>query len=120
MIGFGLEGTDMRVFLELLVLSLALVLPGVAAAKDKGVRAPGPDIGKILGDAYEVPPELSSRAKPGTVIVWDKVRARLEAFRSGCVSKTPTSYEMTNVTMKSNLAGGVRMNVGPIGGGVEA
>ncbi len=98
------------------------MLPDVAAGKDKGegVRAPGPDIGKILGDAYEVPPELSSRAKPGTVIVWDKERSRLEAFRSGCVSKTPTSYEMTNVTMKSNLAGGVRMNVGPIGGGVEA
>jgi hypothetical protein len=89
-------------------------------ADGDGVRSPGMDIGKILGDGYEVPPELSSRAKPGTIIVWDRQKARFEAFRSECVRKTPNEYEMTNVSMKSNLAGGVRMNVGPVGGGVEA
>jgi hypothetical protein len=36
------------------------------------------------------------------------------------VRKEPTTYEMTNVSMKSSLAGGVHMNVGPVGGGIEA
>jgi len=94
-----------------------------ALAKKKaadGIRSPGNDIGKILGEGYEVPPELSSRAKPGTVVIWDKENARFEAFRSECVREEPNEYEMTNISMKSNLAGGVRMNVGPVGGGVEA
>jgi hypothetical protein len=103
-----------------LTVLVTLTTPALAADSPNGVKAAGMDIGKILGDGYEVPPELSSRAKPGTIIIWDKSRSRFEAFRSDCIRKDPTSYEMTNVSMKSNLAGGVRMNVGPVGAGVEA
>jgi hypothetical protein len=113
--------------MQRIAVGMALVMlcvTGPAWAKKssdgEGMKKPGMDIGKILGDGYEVPPELSSRAKPGTIIVWDKDKARFEAFRSDCVRKSPNQYEMTNVSMKSSLAGGVRMNVGPVGAGVQA
>jgi len=76
-----------------------------------------PDLGAVLGPGYQVPPELTDRAQPGSVIRWSE--NRIDEFKSDCLQMAAKEHEVTSVTTSSHLAGGVRMRVGGVGVATE-
>ena len=104
----------LRRLLPILLLSLVVGLPGTDAhGKRKARKNEGmmmPDLKQVLGHAYEIPPELSSRFGAGDILqVKD---GRVEVFKSGCVAGEPKESDVTSISMQSQLSGGVRMNLG--------
>jgi len=75
-----------------------------------------PDLGAVLGTAWQVPPELSDRAMPGAII--EVGQAGYRTVLTGCVAGSPSENSVTNVTMQNSLSGGVRW--GTPGSGARA
>ena len=106
-----------RPLIPLLMLAApALALPALAA-KRKPADAPAagegmamPDLGRVLGSAWTVPPELSDRAVPGVVLELSPGGQR--RVLQGCVEGAPQESSVTDVSMQSNLSGGVRWGGG--------
>lgn len=101
----------------LLLLPLLMAVPGSDAhawgkkkekKESKGMMMP--DLNQVLGNAYEAPPELTSRATPGAII--RLTAERVKVFKSGCVAGQPDKHQVTSIKMQSQLSGGVRFNVG--------
>ena len=98
------------------------VVPTGAAADDGDSESSGPgimmpDLQQVLGNAYEVPRELSDRAVPGAIL---KVTPQgYDPVMQGCVSGEPGHNNMTNVAMQSSLSGGVHIQLGGTGGAVS-
>lgn len=115
----------LRQWAPVLVIPLMLALPGSEAhawgKKDKAVHDKGmmmPDLEAVLGNAYEVPPELSDRAVPGAVL---RVTQRgWQPVLSGCVAGTPDKSAMTDMSMQNSLAGGVSVRADGVGAGASA
>jgi len=109
----------------MLMLPFLLALPaGDAHAwgkKEKKEEAKGmmmPDLKAVLGDAYDVPPELSTRAVPGAVI---RVTERgWQPVMMGCVAGEPDKSDMAESRMQSSLAGGVSVTAAGVGGNASA
>ena len=84
----------------------SLTLAGRKAAEDEGPQGMlMPELDKILGDAWQVPPELSDRASPGVVL-----EVTAEGYRrvmESCISAAPREHAVTNISMQSSLSGGV-------------
>ena len=103
----------------LLPLLMALV-PTVSEARDRGDRGDGadgmlmPDLSRVLGDGWDVPPELSDRALPGSVL--EVSESELKVVMSGCIGVTPNENTLTDVSMSNTLSGGVGWG----GGGLAA
>ncbi len=81
---------------------------------DRGMSMP--DLGAVLGTAWQVPPELSDRAMPGAIL--EVGEAGYRTVLSGCVEGSPVENSVTNVTMQNSLSGGVRW--GTAGAGARA
>ena len=95
------------------VLFVGLVVGMHASAWAAEREAVMPDLASVLGEGYQVPPELTDRAQPGSVIRWsDK---RIDEFKSDCLRVVAKEHEVTSLTTSSSLAGGVRMSVGGMG-----
>ena len=77
----------MRQTLGLLCLAL-LSLPASAGSKKRKGEGPrgmlAPDLSKVLGDGWLVPPELSDRAQPGAIL--DLSPGGLRVGCDGCVA----------------------------------
>jgi hypothetical protein len=69
-----------------------------------------PDLSAVLGDAWSVPPELSDRAVPGTVL--EVTASGYRTVKTGCVSANPNHNPLTNVSMQNSLSGGVAFGAG--------
>ncbi len=105
-----------------------VVCPGGSAAGGKAKKPPGvgapaggmlmPDLGKVLGPGWTVPPELSDRALPGAVL--EVSVAGYKRVMAGCVAAQPTQNSVTDVSLSSSLAGGVGWGGGPLGGTATA
>ena len=103
-------------FARLGLVSLALAwVPAHGARKDKE-KAPArrgmlmPDLHMVLGDAWTVPPELSDRAQPGTVL--EVTDSGYRTVKTGCVRATANRNPLTNVSMQNSLSGGVSFGAG--------
>ena len=87
---------------------LLCLLPSLSHARDRGATSEGmlmPDLSRVLGDAWQVPPELSDRAVPGSVLEIDA--SGLKVVMSGCIGVSPNENTLTDVSMSNNLSGGV-------------
>jgi hypothetical protein len=109
-----------------LLLGLLLGAPAAAGRRDKNDRKDAADekgmmmldLSKVLGSAYDMPPELSDRAAPGTVL---QITAQgYKTVKTGCVDATPNENPLTSVSMQSSLAGGVAWRFGGVGAEVAA
>lgn len=98
------------------LLGLALVsLPTLGARKEKNKDSSRrgmlmPDLSAVLGDAWTVPPELSDRAVPGTVL--EVTASGYRTVKTGCVGAQPNHNPLTNVSMQNSLSGGVAFGTG--------
>ena len=109
-----------------ILLSLAVALPAVALAgrKDRSASDAAeqgmmmPDLAKVLGTAWDVPPELSDGAQPGTVL--ELTEEGLRVVMSDCVEATPSERLLTNVSMQNSLSGGVGWGGSAVGGSAGA
>ena len=105
---------------------LAVLIPAMALAGRKGRDAAKegnqgmlmPDLSKVLGDAWTVPPELSDRAQPGSVL--ELTDAGLRVVMPDCVAGTPNENSLTNVGMQNSLSGGVGWGTHSLGASVDA
>jgi hypothetical protein len=90
------------------------MVPSVAAArskdKNKSVGMLMPDLSKVLGEAWSVPPELSDRAQPGAVL--EVSAAGYRRVLQGCIGAKPNESSLTNVSMQNSLSGGVGWGAG--------
>ncbi len=104
-----------------------LGVAGVAVAKGpKGGEATDgggggmlmPDLGKVLGPEWEVPPELSDRAQPGHVI--EVTLGGYKRVLQGCVAAKASESPVTSVSMQNSLSGGVGWSGGLVKASAEA
>jgi formylglycine-generating enzyme required for sulfatase activity len=107
-----------------LLFGLSLAPPaalGKKPPKDAEPAAKGmmmPDLGKVLGPGWTVPPELSDRAAPGVVL-----EVRPDGYKrvmEGCVLAKPIENSVTDVSLSSSLSGGVGWGGGGVGASVMA
>jgi formylglycine-generating enzyme required for sulfatase activity len=76
--------------------------PGGASAANGMLM---PDLGKVLGPGWTVPPELSDRAAPGVVL--EVSAAGYKRVMAGCVAAQPNESSVTDVSLSNSLSGGV-------------
>ena len=107
-----------------LLFGLALAPPAALGKKPPKEAEPAakgmmmPDLGKVLGPGWTVPPELSDRAAPGVVL-----EVRPDGYKrvmEGCVSAKPIENSVTDVSLSSSLSGGVGWGGGGMGASVMA
>ena len=109
-----------------ILLSLAVALPAVALAGRKDRRASDaaeqgmmmPDLAKVLGTAWDVPPELSDGAQPGTVL--ELTEEGLRVVMRNCIAGAPHERSLTNVSMQNSLSGGVGWGGKAVGASADA
>lgn len=77
-----------------------------------------PDLSAVLGEAWTVPPELSDRPQPGTVL--ELTETGLRVVMRGCVGAASTESSLTNVSMQNSLPGGAGWGAGVVGASVNA
>jgi hypothetical protein len=77
-----------------------------------------PDLSRVLGDAWDVPPELSERAQPGAVL--EVSAAGYRRVMEGCIAAAPKESAVTNVSMQNSLSGGIGWSTGGVGVGASA
>lgn len=78
--------------------------PPAAERADKGTMMP--DLGKVLGSGWTVPPELSDRARPSGVL---DVRAHgYRTVMAGCVTAMARENGFTDANLSRKLSGGAR------------
>ena len=109
-----------------ILLSLAVALPAVALAGRRDRSASGaaeqgmlmPDLAKVLGTAWQVPPELSDGAQPGTVL--ELTSEGLRVVMRNCMAGAPHERSLTNVSMQNSLSGGVGWGGKAVGASANA
>ena len=73
------------------MLAALSLVPMVAAARGKDKKQSEgmlmPDLSKVLGDAWAVPPELSDRAQPGAIL--EVSSAGYRRVLQGCIDAWP-------------------------------
>ncbi len=111
----------MRQTLGLLCLAL-LSLPASAGSKKRKGEGPrgmlAPDLSKVLGDGWLVPPELSDRAQPGAIL--DLSPGGLRVVMPDCIAASVNDNSLTNVSMQDSLSGGVRWGTGALSASASA
>ena len=81
------------------------------APKAQGMRMP--DLSVVLGTDWEVPPELSDRAQPGTVL--EVTASGYRRVLEDCVGSAPKESSLANIDLSNSLSGGVAWGAGARG-----
>mgnify|MGYP001330204465 CR=1 FL=1 len=114
----GMEMVMLRWFLMSL---LVFVVSAPSHAKRKSSRSSGPplmpQLQEIIGDNYEVPPELSDKAQPGSIVMIQD--GQYVPMLPGCVAGAPSEFVTPTVKMKESLSVGVKVKKGGWGARTE-
>lgn len=113
-----------------LVVLLALIAAAPASAAREKKPAPEaaaqgaaqgmlmPDLSKVLGAGWTIPPELSDRSAPGVVL--EVTPTGYKTVMPACVAAAPRQSTVTDVSLSNSLSGGVGWGGGGLGASASA